>query len=182
MSGNDATVLARIREQPIRPRVAFALAVAQMVERELPADSAALTAAHEALRLSWNWVAGASVKGADIDPYIDSQTDNNLMRHILRCPRGPAYAALTVTMQAVAYAGRKAYDAEGAKRMSDPMWQVDESILDDLMSYALETSQYNEAAAQRIVRFLADRYTGQGPETLGGPITVAEVLPLISAP
>lgn len=183
MSMNDAKTLTSIKAHPIRARVSFALAVGEMVLLELAEDPQGLGVARDALRLSWLWVSGKPVKGEEIEEYVSSHTDKHLTRYELRNQKEEMRAAIIAIASAVAFAGREAYQIEGlTEEMSQSMADVtDDELFDQLLNCAKKTSRYDAEVLQRMNQFLSERYAGQGPETLGGPITVDEVLPLISA-
>lgn len=168
-----------IRLLPIRARVAFGLAVAESVVQELAADRAGLALAREALRRSWGWVSGAAVEGAELGRYIDSPTDKDLANLELVYTSGGPAAALSALILAVAYAARKALEAEGAKSMSEPLAEVTEKVLGMIVDDAKATSRYSDAAVQRVSAFLHNRCAGPALDVLGSTVRAEEILPLL---
>lgn len=180
MNAESSATVGAIRLLPIRARVAFGLAVAELAVQELAADPEWLALAREALQRSWGWASGASVRGADLEPYIDSVTEKDLSNRELVYPRGgPMAEALSATICAVGYACRKALDCEGAKSMSDPLWAFDEEVLEQIVDSAKATSRYSDAAVQQVSSFLQSRYAGQAADMLGSTVSAAEILPLM---
>lgn len=182
MTTEHATDLGDISLLPIRARAAFGLAVAQAVVQVLAADPPALALAQEALQLSWEWVNGAPVKGADIGLYMESVTEKDLSNYeVVYTKGGPMLEAVCAIVLAVAYTARKAYDAEGVKTMSDSLWAIDETTLGEMIVRAKASSRYNGDCVQQVRLFLHKRYAGQSAGQLGSPVSAAEVLPLLGA-
>ena len=134
MRMNTADVKAKCS---IRGRANFVLAIAERCIGQLLYSDKVHNLAVKAIRDAWQWEEGEKVHGDLLDYYLENPEEESLAVYGCDPPR-KAFAAIMAITSAVAYVTWHAYRKDGVTTMSSSIHEVSESVVDEVVDFALE--------------------------------------------
>lgn len=148
-------------------KAAFALAIAEIVVDELKSDEEGYLIAKEGMQLSWSWIENENISGDTLAEYIDSPTETDLgIREEYYGDNQNMISALVVLTLAIGLVARFAYELEGNRNMSTPIWETTEESLHDIVEFASNTTLYDERKVEKIIECLTNNHDNEGQQLI----------------
>jgi hypothetical protein len=154
-----------------RARVSFVLAVAERVIGTLRYDSAGYSKAVDALDLAWNWVETGKVTGSELYELLENEEDTGLLIHEWEAGEDEARTSAWICVTtAIAYASWHAYQRRNERAMPEPICEVSERAVSNVVEYASRTKNFDEDFVRRVCVYLISREQTVCFDSEGGSI------------
>lgn len=164
----------------IRARVAFYLAIAESLFNVIKKDEKGYAEARNALDKCWKWLEGEEVAGDTLYESLENEDDTGLLVFGSMAAGNPLKLAVWNTLAtALMYVIWQAYEVEGEKYLPQTIEEVNETMIDDLLSCASESDQFNVSWFEELKQYLLEKYPANEPNQLGKPIGKTEVMDLL---
>jgi Immunity protein Imm6 len=164
----------------IRARVALYLAVAESLFNYIKKDEKGYAQARSALDKCWKWLDGEEVAGDTLYEYLENEDDTGLLVFgSMAAGNPPKLAVWNTFATALMYVIWQAYEVEGEKYLPQTIEEVNETMIDDLLSCATESNQFNISWFEELKQYLLEKYPANEPNQLGKPISKIEVMELL---
>jgi hypothetical protein len=169
-----------ICKMTIRARVALYLAVAENVFKLLKEEDKGYAEAKDALDKCWEWLEGRNVSADTLYEYLENADDSGLLVFGSMAAGNSLKLSIWNTLAtALMYVIWQAYNVEGEKYLPQTIEEVDETMIDDLLSCATESNQFNVSWFEKLKQHLLDKYPVNELNQLGKPVHKAEVINLL---
>jgi Immunity protein Imm6 len=133
--------------------------------------------ARNALDKCWKWLEGEEIAGDTLYECLENENDTGLLVFGSMAVDNPLKLSVWNTIAtALMYVIWQAYEAEGEKYLPQTIEEVDETMIDDLLSCASESNQLNVSWLEGLKQYLLTKYPANEPSQLGKPIDKAEVM------
>lgn len=161
----------------IRARVALYLAVAESVFAGIKTNDEGHAEARKALDKCWKWLEGEEIDGDTLYECLENEHDTGLLVFGSMAAGNPLKLSVWNTLAtALMYVIWQAYEAEGEKYLPQTIEEVNETMIDDLLSCATESNQFNVSWFEELKQYLLEKYPTNEPTQLGKPIDKTEVM------
>jgi hypothetical protein len=161
----------------IRARVALYLAVAESLVNIIKEEDEGYTEARNALDKCWKWLEGEEIAGDTLYECLENEDDTGLLVFGSMAAGNPLELSVWNTLAtALMYVIWQAYKAEGEKYLPQTIEDVNETMIDDLLSCANESKQFNILWLEELKQYLLEKYPTSEPNQLGKPIDKTEVM------
>jgi len=167
---NLKEMLTQIAALPIRARVGFVLSLCELCLDSISPDRNARRVAADALTECWAWLSGDPVAADSLGERIDGPADKELSIHLLDHEEGPLLHGLIAITEGVSYAAYQAYEKEGNRMRSAPIWEVSEETIADVLSETEKVRADLNVVLPEIVRRLVDLSVGRTSKELGSEL------------
>ena len=159
----------------IRARVAFVLALAETGTRVIDADENIANRIRTALDLAWNWEERGSVSGDLLYHTLENEKEDGLLVYEFEAADAikPAWVAIT---SAIAYTAWHAYMYEKTKYLPEPMYEINEEIIDQVVLCARCALDLIPQFLELLVRDCIENHGNEESNSLGRSIPRDEIL------
>jgi hypothetical protein len=164
----------------IRARVAFVLAVAEVVRPAIQTREVVAARIRSALDLAWRWEQFGGISGRALYDMLESENEDGLMVEEWEAPaeQKPAWVAIT---SAISYASWHAFVTGGDKRIPEPIAEVSEEVIDQVVAYARRAPGFDPGGVDRLAQYCVDHHRSADSSVLGEPIPREIVLQVATA-
>ncbi|MHC5595180.1 MAG: Imm6 family immunity protein [Nostoc sp.] len=164
----------------VRARVAFVLVIAESILVELENDHKCFALGQEALNLAWTWEEMGDIEGRILAEYVDSPTEKDLGVCELYHEDNEAMvsAAIALTLS-IGYVAMYAYRLEKAQHMPEPIAEIGEDTISQIIEFALQTNSIDESYVSRAYYFILGKYRTNTPSELGESISKDKLLAIL---
>jgi len=165
----------------IRARIAFVLAIAEVVRASIETHEIVAERLRSALDLAWRSEQSSGVSGDALHDTLESYNDDALMVEESKAPdpQKPAWAAIT---SAIAYASWHAYLAGGDRRgIPETIDEVSEEVIDQVVTYARRAPGFDPRVVDRLKQYCVDHHRTADPTVWGEPIAREVMLQVANA-
>jgi hypothetical protein len=154
----------------IRARVAFVLAIAEVVRVSIETHEIVAERIRSALDLAWRWEQSGDVSGNALSRTVESENDDNLGVDSCLAPDAQKSAWVVIT-SALYYTSWQAYMAAGNRKgMSETVNEVDEDVIDQVVNYARLVPGFDVSLIERLAQYCVDHYQTADPSVMGEPV------------
>jgi hypothetical protein len=161
----------------IRARSAYFIAIAESAFAAVPATDPGLSYAHEALKMAWQWIAGAQIAAEDLYLRLENEDGTGLMAFGYKAKdQSVSNAAWSTLITAYMYVIWQAYRAQGAVYLPQTIESADDTMIADLHQFAERTGRFDHEFARRIRNYLQANYPASKGDELGRAISRADVM------
>jgi hypothetical protein len=153
----------------IRARVAFVLAIAEVVRNAITAREEVAERIRSALDLAWRWEQFGGVSGRALYDMLENENEDGLMVEEWAAPEAqkPAWVAMT---SAISYTSWHAFVTAGDKRLPEPIDEVSEEVIDQTVAYARRAPGFDPRCVDRLAQYCVDHHRTADSSVLGEPI------------
>lgn len=167
----------RVRRLSVLSRAAFVLGLSELCRPAIAQEPRVSSLAASALALAWDWVEGKNIGGDEISQPIDTlDEDENLVVHQADYAEGPALSALACICGSIAFVARLAYEEAGSDMRPEGVWEANDTMLPELISFAYEANVTAPACTERLIRFLETTIDASAARIPGGKLRQAVVV------
>jgi hypothetical protein len=167
---NVREMLTQIAELTIRARVGFALSLCELCLDSISPDRNASRVAADALAECWAWLKGEPVTADSLAERIDGPADKELSIHLLNHEEGPVLYGLIAITEGVSYVAYQAYEKEGNRMRSAPIWEVSEETLASVLSQTEKVRADLNVVLPEIISRLVELSVRQSNKELGSEL------------
>jgi Immunity protein Imm6 len=158
----------------IRARVALYLAVAEHLSGAVAPEDVGYTELRQGLNACWAWLEGKRISADHLHEYLANLDDTGVST-FASMVRTPAWNTAETAM---AYLVWQAYKIEGQKYLPADIEEVNEELMDDLLSFAREARDFDEATLEKLRRYLLEHH-GSRTGDEGAIIKKSEIIGLL---
>ena len=159
----------------IRGRVAFVLALSEKCIQQLRYSEKVFQLARKALEEAWKWEEGGKIDGDQLDYYLENEEEQSLAVYGCNPPEQSSAAIMAIT-SALAFVIWHAYKKDGITRMSSTIHEVNESVIDEVVGFALKSPGFDSTFIKCLAEYLVKHCGRSNPDELGSSITRVAVL------
>lgn len=171
--------LSFIRSLTNRAKVAYFLAVAEDVWRDLPSDLPGRPFVRNALNASWRWVEGYEVFGDDLYALLENEDGTGVMLFAgMDTEREPQWSVITI---ALAYTIWRAYIQVGAIYLPQTVEGFNDDVVLELHASATR-ARVDQCLLTRLQDYFSQRFHFAATDELGQPIEKDEITRFMSHP
>jgi len=145
------------------------LAVAEVVRPAIQAREVVATRIRSALDLAWQWEQFGGISGRALYDTLESENEDGLMVEEWEAPadQKPAWVAVT---SAISYASWHAFMTTGDKRIPEPIDEVGEEVIDQVVAYARRAPGFDPHCVDLLAQYCVDHHKTADASALGEPI------------
>jgi len=165
----------------VRARTSFYLSIAEKLFEGLNKTDEGYVQAKEALEHSWKWLNGDLITGDQLYEYLENEKDTGLMVFGYRYKNDPVKVLIwKILITSLMYTIWQAYQMENEKYLPQTIEDVDETIIDDFMSYTNKCQSFNTQWIELLKSYLLKKFQTNDSNELGNPIQKNEIMKVIN--